>query len=127
MRQLPLPAICFAFLAGAAICGGGAGIATATAEQAGGLERKFLYVAAPGIRDYLEYGGHGILVFEINAGHKFVKCLASGGREKKGRPLNVKGICTTDKTQRLYGSSRRTLMCFDLIRKSTCLISFHHI
>src|SRR5438552_11776101 len=115
MRQLPLPAICFAFLAGAAICGGGAGIAAATAEQAGGLERKFLYVAAPGIRDYLEYGGHGILVFDINGGHKFVKRIPSAGLDEKGRPLNVKGIAACAQTHRLYLTTTRTLLCFDLV------------
>jgi len=25
-------------------------------------EGRFLYVATPGVRDYLEYGGHGVLV-----------------------------------------------------------------
>ena len=27
--------------------------------------RRLLYVASPGIRNYLEYGGHGLLVFDI--------------------------------------------------------------
>src|SRR4051794_26184114 len=27
-------------------------------------ERRLLYVATPGIRNYLEYGGHGLLVFD---------------------------------------------------------------
>ena len=32
-------------------------------------ERRLLYVAEPGIRNYLEYGGHGLLVFDIDHGH----------------------------------------------------------
>ena len=36
-------------------------------------EQNLLYVAAPGIRDYLEYGGHGLLVFDIDNEHQFVK------------------------------------------------------
>src|SRR5690606_14711971 len=28
--------------------------------------KRYLYVAAPGVRDYLEYGGHGLLVFDID-------------------------------------------------------------
>ena len=32
-------------------------------------QQKLLYVAVPGIRDYLEYGGHGILVFDIEDRH----------------------------------------------------------
>ncbi len=35
--------------------------------------QRLLYVAAPGIRDYLQYGGHGVLVFDIDHGHKFVR------------------------------------------------------
>ncbi len=78
-------------------------------------ERKLLYVATPGIRDYLEYGGHGILVFDIAAGHKFVKRIPSAGVDEQGKPLNVKGICANAKTARLYVSTIRTLMCFDLV------------
>ncbi len=78
-------------------------------------ERKLLYVATPGIRDYLEYGGHGILVFDINHGHKFVKRIPSGGLDTDGKPLNVKGICANAKTSRLYVTTTQTLMCFDLV------------
>jgi hypothetical protein len=85
------------------------------AESRNGPERKLLYVATPGIRDYLEYGGHGILVFDIAAGHKFVKRIPSAGLDEKGKPLNVKGICASAKTGRLYLTTTRTLLCFDLI------------
>src|SRR5258708_95408 len=54
------------------------------AEKTDLAERKLLYVATPGIRDYLEYGGHGILVFDISAGHKFVKRIPSAGLDEKG-------------------------------------------
>jgi DNA-binding beta-propeller fold protein YncE len=77
-------------------------------------DRKLLYVAAPGIRDYLEYGGHGILIFDINNGHKFVKRLETAGLDEQGHPLNVKGICACAPTGRLYLSTTRTLSCFDL-------------
>jgi DNA-binding beta-propeller fold protein YncE len=77
-------------------------------------ERRLLYVATPGIRDDLQYGGHGILVFDIDHGHKFVKRIASGGLDEKGKPLNVKGICASSKTGRLYVSTTRTLSCMDL-------------
>jgi len=76
--------------------------------------RRLLYVAAPGIRDYLEYGGHGILIFDINEGHKFVRRFPSAGVDEKGKPLNVKGICASSRTGRLYVSTTKTLMCFDL-------------
>ena len=35
--------------------------------------QHYLYVAVPGIRDYLGYGGHGILVFDMDNDHRFVK------------------------------------------------------
>src|SRR5881392_3005882 len=79
-----------------------AGNRSLAAEKAGASEKRLLYVAAPGIRDYLEYGGHGILVFDINDGHKFVKRIPSAGLDEKGRPLNVKGIAACAQTHRLY-------------------------
>ena len=84
------------------------------AEGRNDSERKLLYVATPGIRDYLEYGGHGILVFDIAADHKFVKRIPSAGVDEQGKPLNVKGICACAGTGRLYVTTTRTLMCFDL-------------
>jgi DNA-binding beta-propeller fold protein YncE len=88
-----------------------AGLFEAHAARA---EQRLLYVAVPGIRDYLEYGGHGILVFDIDHSHKLVRRIPSGGLDETGRPLNVKGICASEKTARLYVSTTRTLSCFDL-------------
>ena len=87
----------------------------AAAEKNETAERKFLYVAEPGIRDYLQYGGHGVLVFDIGQGHRFVKRIPASGLDEKGRPLNVKGICANASTKRLYVSTTRTLTCFDLV------------
>src|SRR5690242_14302503 len=70
---------------------------------------RLLYVAEPGIRDYLEYGGHGILVFDIDNGHKFVRRIATPGLDDHGKPLNVKGICANAVTKRVYVSTTRTL------------------
>ncbi len=49
-------------------------------------ERHYLYVAAPGIRNYLEFGGAGILVFDIDNGHKFVKRIATPASTMHGQP-----------------------------------------
>ena len=77
---------------------------------------RYLYVAVPGIRNYLEYGGHGVLVYDIDAGHKLVRRIpASGGRDDKGETSNVKGICASAATGRLYVSTIKTLQCFDLL------------
>lgn len=84
------------------------------AEPAPILNGRYLFAAAPGIRDYLEFGGHGVLVFDIDHGHRLVKRIASSGVDEKGKPINVKGICAHAGTQRLFVSTIRTLMCFDL-------------
>jgi DNA-binding beta-propeller fold protein YncE len=88
---------------------------TAAATNSNLAERKLLYVAEPGIRNYLEYGGHGVLVFDIDHGHRFVKRIPAAGRDETGQPLNVKGVCANASTKRLYVGTTRTLTCFDLL------------
>lgn len=85
------------------------------ARRAAAEERRLLYVAVPGIRNYLEYGGHGLLVFDIDHGHRFVKRIATAGRNEQGQPDNVKGICASALTKRVYISTIRTLTCLDLV------------
>jgi hypothetical protein len=76
---------------------------------------RYLYVAVPGIRDYLEYGGHGLLVFDIDNGHKFVKRIATAGLNESGKPRNVKGICANAATKQIYISTTHTLQRLDLV------------
>jgi len=83
-------------------------------------ERHFLYVAVPGIRNYLEFGGAGILVFDMDRAHKFVKRIATpASREPK--PENIKGICANanTNTQRLYFTTLTKLYCLDLKTENT--------
>lgn len=77
-------------------------------------ERRLLYVAVPGIRNYLEYGGHGLLVFDIDHDYQFVKRIPTAGLGPDGKPQNVKGICANANTDRLYISTLTTLTCLDL-------------
>jgi hypothetical protein len=77
--------------------------------------QRRLYVAEPGIRDYLEYGGHGLLVFDIDHGHRFIKRIPSSGIDAKGKPLNVKGVCANAATKRIFISTTQQLMCLDLV------------
>ncbi len=77
--------------------------------------QRLLYVAEPGIRNYLEYGGHGVLVYDIDDGHRFLRRIPMGGLNEEGEPLNVKGICASNETGRLYVSTIRHLMCLDLV------------
>jgi DNA-binding beta-propeller fold protein YncE len=90
-------------------------ISAATMSAQDVAPKRLLYVATPGIRNYLEYGGHGVLVFDMDAGHKFVKRILTAGVDENGKPLNVKGICASAATKRLYVSTIRTLQAFDLI------------
>ncbi|MDB6035058.1 MAG: hypothetical protein JWM16_5396 [Verrucomicrobiales bacterium] len=78
-------------------------------------DHRYLYVAAPGIRNYLEYGGHGLVVFDLDDGHKFVKRIKTSGLDTQGKPLNVKGVCANAETKRIYITTTRTLTCLDLV------------
>src|SRR2546429_2961585 len=60
----------------------------AAVEKTETTERKLLYVAEPGIRDYLQYGGHGLLVVDIGHGHPFGQRIPASGLDEHGRPLN---------------------------------------
>lgn len=87
---------------------------TLTAQAAPG-EKRLLYVAVPGVRNYLEYGGHGLLVFDIDDGHKFVKRIKTSGLDTQGKPLNVKGVCASAANGRIYITTTRTMTCLDLV------------
>jgi hypothetical protein len=76
-------------------------------------ERHLLYVAAPGIRNYLQYGGAGILVFDMDHEHRFVKRIETPASQE-AKPENIKGICANARTQRLYFTTLTKLYCLDL-------------
>src|SRR6516225_891158 len=75
----------------------------------------YLYVATPGIRNYLEYGGHGLLVFDMDNNFKFIRRIPTGGLDKTGQPTNVKGICANAARHRIYISTLESLTCIDLL------------
>lgn len=76
--------------------------------------KHYLYVATPGIRDYLGYGGHGILVFDMDNGHKFVKRIKTNGFHPDGKPSNVKGIAVSISLNSIYISTLESLQRIDL-------------
>ena len=78
-------------------------------------EQKYLYVAEPGIRNYTEMGGVGILVFDINNNHKFVKRIPTWPLSADGKAENVKGVEASEKTAKIYVSTPQRVACFDLI------------
>lgn len=75
---------------------------------------RYMYVAVPGIRNYLGYGGHGILVFDIENNHRFVKRIKTQGLGKNGLPSNVKGVAVSVPLNSIYISTIETLQRIDL-------------
>jgi DNA-binding beta-propeller fold protein YncE len=93
--------------------------------------QRFLYAALPGVGggNNLKYGGAGILVFDIDHGHKFVKRVplqgeppsppppdaAPSGRGGRGGQESIKGIAAHAQTARLYVSTSRRVAAYDLL------------
>ncbi len=94
---------------------GAAATCPARAETAPPAERRLLYVASPGIRNYVEWGGKGILVYDIGGGHAFVKRIPSPFDDPGGKVENIKGVCASAATRRLYVTSLTRLACIDLV------------
>jgi DNA-binding beta-propeller fold protein YncE len=76
--------------------------------------KHYLYVAVPGIRDYLGYGGHGILVFDMDNHHRFVKRIATKGFHPDNTPSNVKGIAVSIQLNSIFISTIESLQRIDL-------------
>src|SRR5262249_47494288 len=79
---------------------------------------RLLYVVCPGIRDYLEFGGAGILVFDIDAGHKLVKRIPTTARAA-AKPRNIKGFAPSPATKKLHFTTPESLYCVDLVTEKT--------
>lgn len=78
------------------------------------LSGRYMYVAVPGIRNYLGYGGHGILVFDMDNNHRFVKRIPTQGLGANGRPENVKGVAVSVPLNSIYVSTLNKLQRIDL-------------
>ncbi len=78
-------------------------------------EKHLLYVASPGIRNYVEYGGVGILVFDIANHHKFVKRIPTWDVAEGAKAENVKGVAANARTAKIYVSTPKRVAAFDLI------------
>jgi DNA-binding beta-propeller fold protein YncE len=107
MKRLALACVCILL-----------SLSSARAEEAKGQKRHYLYVAAPGVRNYVELGGAGVLVFDMDNGHKFVKRIATPASMKE-KPENIKGICACAATRKLYFSTLTRLYCLDLVTEKT--------
>lgn len=82
---------------------------------ASAAERRLLYIAQPGIRNYVQYGGVGILVYDVDAGYRFVKRIPTWAVPDGQQPENVKGVVASAATGRIYVSTIRRLCCIDLV------------
>ena len=80
----------------------------------GAQERHLIYVATPGIRNYVEFGGTGILVFDRDKDHRFVKRIPTWDVPAGQMPENIKGIAANAKTGKIYISTPKRVACLDL-------------
>lgn len=56
-------------------------------------ERHFLYLASPGTRNYVEYGGVGLLVLDIDDGCRFVRRIPTWSMPEGKPAANVRRRC----------------------------------
>ena len=75
--------------------------------------RRFLYVVCPGVRDYLQFGGAGLLVFDLDDGHKFVRRIPTSA-SSAAKPRNVKGVVASPATGKLHFTTPEALYSVDL-------------
>jgi YVTN family beta-propeller protein len=80
-----------------------------------GAEQHLLYVANPGTRNYVQYGGVGILVFDIDNGYKFVRRIPTWDVPEGKEPENVKGIAASAKTGKVYVTSLNRMAAIDAV------------
>ena len=78
-------------------------------------ERHLLYIAEPGIRNYVEYGGVGVLVYDIGASYKFVKRIHTWTVPAGQEPENVKGVAASAKTGRIFVTTIKRMCAIDLV------------
>ena len=78
-------------------------------------EQHLLYVATPGIRNYVEYGGLGLIVYDMDKGHTLVKRFPTFDVVAGQPPENVKGIAASGATGRVYVSTIKRVGAFDIV------------
>ncbi|HEV2351036.1 MAG TPA: PQQ-binding-like beta-propeller repeat protein [Terriglobia bacterium] len=84
-------------------------------QSPAGKTTHLLYVASPGIRNYVEYGGVGILVFDMDNGFKFAKRIPTWNVAPGEKPENVKGIAASAKTGRIYVTNNKRMLALDAV------------
>src|SRR5579863_4957991 len=77
--------------------------------------KHYLYVASPGIRNYTEWGGVGVLVFDIDHGYKLVKRFPTWTYKQGETVENVKGFAASAATGKMYVSNINRMMAMDIV------------
>jgi DNA-binding beta-propeller fold protein YncE len=80
-----------------------------------GRTSHLLYVANPGTRNYTEYGGVGISVFDIDKGYQFVRRIPTWETPEGKKIENVKGIAASAATGRVYVTSLSRMIAIDAL------------
>lgn len=86
-------------------------VVTAAAQQT----RRYLYVAVPGAGNASEYRGVGILVYDIDNGHTFVKRIPTWPAASGQQPEQIRGIAAHARTKQLFISTVKRLAAFNLV------------
>jgi len=77
--------------------------------------RRYLYVAVPGAENDVEYrSAPGILVFDIDDEHKFVRRIPLWPASADGQVETVRGIAADVKSRRLYVTTVKRIAAIDL-------------
>ncbi|SPF56113.1 conserved exported hypothetical protein [Candidatus Sulfopaludibacter sp. SbA4] len=92
-----------------------AALAIPAAIPAIAADQHLLYVASPGTRNYVQYGGVGVLVFDIDNGYKFVRRIPTWTVPEGKEPENVKGIAASAQTGRVYVTSLNRMIAIDAV------------
>jgi DNA-binding beta-propeller fold protein YncE len=82
-------------------------------------EHHLLYVASPGTRNYTEYGGVGLLVFDIDDGYRFVRRIPTWKVPPGDTAKNVKGIAASARTGRVFVTSLTRVIAIDAVSGAT--------
>ena len=85
------------------------------AQSSAKKEQHLLYAASPGIRNYEEYGGLGVVVFDIDDNYKCIRRIPTWEVPAGQKPENVKGIAASAKTGRVFVTTLNHLVALDAI------------
>jgi len=77
--------------------------------------KHLLYVASPGIRNYVEWGGVGVLVFDVDDGYKLVKRIPTWTYKPGEKVENVKGFAVSAATGKMYVTNNNRTMALDIV------------